>query len=215
MSELRAFACCTGGPHAGGRHVFMIPAADELRAEGVGEEIGSGYQMPARRRHEAIHESAHACVAIALGATVTSAEIEPQLVVHHRGDLSRASRVVIALAAEAAMAWDADSRIERMSSDDVAAYLGAIRSGCGGPCDACRAFRHLTRSGVEDDREIIAAFRTLENVAGTIVRLPMLWSAIVALADELLERGSLNGDRVHEIAERHFRRGFVMENMEA
>lgn len=196
------------------KQVFVASPDDPIASYGVGDRIAEPMPERVRNRPIAIHEGSHAAVARALGDDIRRIEIEPSMFVQRAGSISRASSVVVMLAADAATSWADQCRIERKSGDDAAAYLSAIRAGCGGPCDTCSAFRALCHDGDGNDHEVMSAFRILENMAGAIVRHPDVWAAIEEIADALMKRGFLIGEDVHEICARHFDAGFVIENEE-
>lgn len=215
MAELHVFHCCREAPTSlpsailPGPYKRVAPAGMVPRGIAIGAMVEGQTYHSSRCREHAIHEAGHAAVTIALGNSVSRVTIDGQP--HMRGatSRSRAGRVILILAGDAAQAW-ATSTIAQMPDADLAAWVVGIRNLRGSSCDRCQAVRTaIVMTGQAPDDVVTAEFKRLEALAGFAVRHPQVWPAIVEIADALMGRGTVLGRTAEKICRRHFEPGFL------
>lgn len=190
-------ACCGPGmarAEAAGQPVAVF--FDAPKGNAVGPVVHDILPAPTSPK-AAVHEAAHAVVALIHGASVSRVTIkgQPAAVIDDTG-LPPAFRAAIDLAGPAAQAWEA-RHIHRRSDAEWMCFVPGVRCGTAGGCDFCRAVRNgvaATRWG--EDREVVDWLRAVEGVVVEIVRSPFIWRAIDEIAGRLREVGEVSGDEV-------------------
>jgi hypothetical protein len=158
----------------------------------------------------AYHEAAHAIVVVALGYRLISANIadgNPEI--WHQGGIPFGDNSVIYLVGELAEGLP-NRRIYRKSDAELVRYLREAWDYEPGENDLVKFFVSARREHSKSQPSIhfdtdtaIAAYRRAEEDALAFLEIPQHRMAIRAVADALLERGTLSGDEVREIACRY------------
>ena len=154
---------------------------------------------PDAHRH-AVHEAAHAVVALILGMRVDAVNIDGSLQCDIGGcapsDTSWASLYLAGRCAE-----QRNAVREPQSEARLSFSLAAARSNHRGRCDECQAMRAFLRHRpAATDVEVIAHYRELQANTARFVWAPPVWPAVQRIADALVERGHLSGDEVVALA---------------
>ena len=154
---------------------------------------------PDAHRH-AIHEAAHAVVALVLDMRVDAVNIDGSLQCDIAGFApSETSRASLYLAGRCAEQRNAVR--EPQSEARLSFCLAAARSNHRGRCDECQTMRALLRhQPAAADDEVIAHYRELQANTSRFVWAPPVWPAIQRVAAALVEKGHLSGDEVVALA---------------
>ncbi len=223
MTDLFALHACCRERIAPAPKVYAVPVGTSAEFPDCGPPLPLPPVELIRDRRIAVHESTHGVVQVALGGTVASVTIDGQPHMRAETKLSYPRHVLVVMAGPAGERWRV-SEIEPMPDGLLRHWIAETRRLAGGSCDQCQSVRHclveLSRDGKGGwkppvpDEIVVSEYRRLENLAGAIVRLPDVWTAINEIADALMEHGTLTGEDVHEMCARHFVPGFVLESVE-
>lgn len=168
----------------------------------VREADAQPVQPPAREWRVAIHESAHAVIAHALGRPIASITIEGQPhAAHGDAPTDHMAAAMIALAGDHAERLILRRLEFRPYDADVLATFNAVRELRFGACDRCQiAFSvfGLCGSAAPDDL-LLSAYRTVEAATIALIREPLTQAAIRDLADALMREGEIVGAEAHKI----------------
>jgi hypothetical protein len=147
----------------------------------------------------ALHESAHASVAIALGIPVEAikchgtrcevavADWPPWSTVRERLLFRLAGRV-------------RDGQMASRSPDDLVACLNKLRAGRQGICDWCWSFSLLLRDEPNaSDRQLVEQLQFYERQVQDLMREPKVFDAILRVAKAFYIFGDMDGDDVREL----------------
>lgn len=158
----------------------------------------------------AYHESAHAVAVVALGYRLISANIadgKPEI--WHQGGIPFGDISIIRLVGELAEDFP-NRRTYRKSDAELVRYLREAWDCEPGENDLVQFFVSARREHSKSQPNIhfdtdtsIAAYRQAEEAALAFLEIPQHRMAIRAVADALLERGTLTGNEVRAIASRY------------
>ena len=191
----RLRACCRGGSGA------IMDVDGEHRGVSLlnGDEapiLRTMPEPPPPSRRVAIHEAAHAVVAVALGGTFESIKVSGQPSVAGVAGLEGLARIAMLLAADAA-----EARMNRVvftrQPDNLAETFERIDQIKFGNCDECRAALVAKVAGGADRAEMV--FREGERLANEVVARPEIWAAINRLADALMNKHEITAAEAAEI----------------
>ncbi|OWV79573.1 hypothetical protein ATY77_26665 [Rhizobium sp. R634] len=173
--------------------------------------VNASAEGAVRDRRVAVHEAAHAVVALALGASVEDVGIEPSgraEIVYQMGNpiVVAEKSIVVAMAAAHAENWALNWTCTAFDAD-IESNVDHTRSSPDCGCDRCVSMRFLTAVvGQEASTEqLFSRYRHYEADAIRLVQSPAVWRAICDLADELLLRGVVSGADATSIIARHVR----------
>lgn len=191
-----ARACCARAP---GKKVIVTPDACDLFEEPALREVSP----PHREARVAVHEGAHATVAVALGARVTSATVDGQPCVNYAAGLARAEQRVVTMAGPLGEGALYHRQIYRPPDHVLATWQSAaLRCEVFGSCDDCRIALVLAASTPSLD-DYIAAYRAAEQRTLALIGQPNIRGAIREIASLLMESGTLDGETIHHLAAQH------------
>jgi hypothetical protein len=181
----------------------MLPATMGLTA-------GPPIALPAcdRDERDAAHEAGHSVVGLALGWEVEIVTIDGAPHVRWRAGCRPLPEVAaVALAGPIAERWR-NRWIVRPDDKALLADLARVRGLSGGSCDACRAARAcVVETHHADDATVIARWREIESQTIDAIKSPPIWASIRALAEKLMEHGTLDGAGVEAICREFFSPG--------
>ncbi|MBL8572998.1 MAG: hypothetical protein JNM13_04915 [Hyphomicrobiaceae bacterium] len=205
MGEVIVRTCCGRPRGAPGNESVLIEPAGRPPVLAVGRELDrfDASELAQPDPAVAAHEAGHAIVHMALGGIAAGLRMRPNPIFQPADHLEGDAEIVELLAGRVAQAWFTRWQAD-LHPDGLVENIARVHQTIGGWCDECRALRNLiARHRAKGDDFIRNEYRRLEAITNTIVRRPDIWRAIRQTADEIMVDGTLDGRRVHQIADVH------------
>jgi hypothetical protein len=165
--------------------------------------LSGGLAVHPQPMEVAWHEAGHAVVAAAFGVEIEKVSVENQPVTRHAAVYSAYVGHLITHAGPIAERL-ARRLVYRPTDDELRPWLAMGRNRWIGYHDYARLFARAAKDHPDwDEARLFAHFREYERLAIELLTRWPFRAAIAAVADALLDRGTISGEVVYEIVGRH------------
>lgn len=153
---------------------------------------------PAPTLETAIHEAAHAVMALAVGAGVNGASLALNPLADWTcGGIDWRGRVAVSIAGDIAGNWNS-RLVARPDDAELQFHIDGIRLMDFGRCDACQAMMIIIANNkFASDEDVMSIYREVETKVISFITRREIFNIITKLARKLLDEIEMSGEDVN------------------